>query len=193
MLHLITPAYRFNNLSKIWESIAPYPDVMWHIGKSKFREDITNLPEDDGRIKIYNADIPDRKGQQKRMIALSGVTEGYFCLLDDDTLLHPGMYKAYKDAERIGYEGMFIGRQINKDGKMRLREIGKPVYCQIDAGNVLCHHSLLKGYEWHVPQGDDAAFKHGGIDYVFWSGLYKQSKKSQPYANVISVYNQLAK
>ena len=184
MLHLVTPLYRFENVGKIYQSISNYPDVTWHMGKSVHKE--YTLPFQDERVVLYNVNCSDSDAVEKRRFTLSHVKDGYFHLLDDDTLFHPNMYKLYKEMEKFDYRGMVIGKQIDKSQKLRLKEMPSPEYCFIDAGNVLCHHSAIE----YILNGPDKSM-HLAPDYNLWEKAYCFFKESGMTEDVISVYNAL--
>jgi hypothetical protein len=184
MLHLVTPLYRFQNVEKIYESITNYPDIVWHMGKSAHRP--YKPPFEDGRVKVYDVNCADSDPVAKRNFALSKVNDGYFHLLDDDTLFHPNMYKLYKQMEELDYKGMVIGKQVEKDKKLRLKELPHPVYCYIDAGNVLCHHSAI---EYILTNPDKKA--HLAPDYNLWEKAYSFFNEAKMTEEVISTYNAL--
>ena len=71
MLHIITPAYRFENLDKIYNSIYMDDDITWHISKSNNRELLSHdFIKTDNRIKIYNVNCEDNETYKKRNSAL---------------------------------------------------------------------------------------------------------------------------
>jgi len=183
MLHLITPLYRFNNVQKLYESIKDYPDVRLHLAKtsSKALDDILV----DSRVVIHDTPCSDNDPVCKRNHALKEVKDGYFHLLDDDTILHPGMYNLYKQMSEIDFRGMVIGKQIEKGGKLRLREETKPIYCKVDAGNVLCHNSAIHHILNHPKRQDPRI----APDYLLWELAYDYFKDSKMTEDVISVYN----
>ena len=184
MLHLITPLYRFQNVEKVYASITNHPDVTWHIGKSASKP--YTLPFEDGRVKVYDVNCKDTDPVAKRNFALSKVKDGYFHLLDDDTLFHPNMYKLYKQMEELDYKGMVIGKQIEKDKKIRLKEIPRPMYCFVDAGNVLCHYSAIE----YILTAKDKSM-HLAPDYNLWEKAYSFLKEVKMTEDVISIYNAL--
>lgn len=185
MLHLVTPLYRFNNVERIYESISQYPDVKWHMGKSREKSYTSPYPEDP-RVVIYDVDCADSDAVKKRNFALSQVKDGYFHLLDDDTTLHPNMYNLYKQMEELKYEGMVIGKQIEKNNKLRLKELPHPVYCFVDAGNVLCHHSAIE----YILKTPDKNIRLAP-DYNLWEKAYIFFGKCNMTEDVISIYNAL--
>lgn len=185
MLHIITPAYRFNLLESIYNSIYVEDDITWHISKSNKREDIQfDFIKNDKRIKVHNIDCDDIERGKKRSEVLKHINDGFFCFLDDDTLFHENMYLMYKESEENHFKGMVIGQQILKNGKIRL-EAKKPTWCETDIGNVLSHSSCLK----HVFYPEKPSPYN---DFYFWSFVYEYFKKDcliwdQP----ISYYNKL--
>jgi hypothetical protein len=183
MLHLITPLYRFQNVEKVYASITNYPDVTWHIGKSASKP--YTLPFEDDRVKVYDVNCKDTDPVAKRNFALSKVKDGHFHLLDDDTVLHPGMYKLYKQMEEIDFKGMVIGKQIEKSGAIRLKEELKPIYCKVDAGNVICHHSAIH----HILNHPNRNNQRTAPDYLLWELAYDYFKDCKMTEDVISVYN----
>ena len=184
MLHLVTPLYRFQNVEKVYRSFSQYPDVKWHMGKSKHKD--YTFPHQDDRINVYDVNCADDDPVTKRNFALSKVTEGYFHLLDDDTLFHPNMYKLYKEVEKLNYKGMVIGKQEEKNNVIRLKEIPHPVYCYIDAGNVLCHHSAID----YILTNPDKN-KMLAPDYSLWEKAHSFFRESKMTEDVISTYNML--
>jgi hypothetical protein len=136
---------------------------------------------------VYDVDCHNGDPVTKRNIALSHVKDGYFHILDDDTLFHPNMYQLYNEMKHLDYKGMVIGKQVWKDGKLRLKEFPNPAYCYIDAGNVLCHHSAI---DYILATRD----KNPNLapDYNLWEKAYNFfNKSSKMTAEVISTYNAL--
>lgn len=184
MLHLITSLYRPKYIESIYSSIPKVHDIQWHIAKSK---EIPNpqLPED-ARIILHNCDCKDNNPVCKRDTALSTIKDGYFHILDDDTEFHPGMYTLYKITKASAYEGMVIGKQLNKNGSLRLKALSKPAYCYIDAGNVLCHYSAIP-YILKAPPYE----KHLAPDFVLWDKAFSFFGDCKQTDDIISVYNSL--
>lgn len=185
MLHLVTPLYRPDNLEKIYNSIMPFKNITWHIVKS-YEKEISFSPEDP-RVIIYNSPCSDKDPVCKRNYALEKIKDGYFHLLDDDTELHPNMYSLYVNMRSVAFEGMVIGKQQEKDGKLRLRELDRPLYCYVDAGNVLSHHSAIE-YALNTPSPKN---RHSAPDYDFWENVYNYYKRASTTKDVISTYNSL--
>ena len=188
MLHIITPLYRFETLEKVYNSILMNEDITWHISKSNRREELTHsFIKNDKRIKIYNVDCKDNEAHIKRIEVLKQITDGYFCFLDDDTIFHENMYVKYKDCLENNFVGMLVGEQLDKDGSLRLIAT-KPVYCQIDMGNVLCSSSCLK----YVPYPVELTPPYQARDFLFWNAVFEfYGKKCAIWNQPISHYNKL--
>jgi hypothetical protein len=190
MLNIVTALYRFENLETIYNSILINEDITWHISKSNKREDIDlEFIKNDKRVRLYNVDCEDTDEVSKINYALSKINNGYFCILDDDTLLHENMYIKYKECEENNFKGMLIGEQINPDGRLRLIA-SPPKFNFIDTGNVLSHYECLK--ECKKPN-----FYLEGVnreDFLFWNSVYEfYDKKCAIWNNTISYYNKISK
>lgn len=188
MLHIITPLYRFDLLEKVYNSIFMDEDIIWHISKSNRREDLTyNFLKTDKRIKVYNVDCEDNNTTKKRNEVLGRINDGYFCFLDDDTIFHENMYMKYRECTENNFVGMLVGEQLDYENKLRLIAT-KPVYCQIDTGNVLCHTSCLKSIRWP----EQVTPKYQARDFLFWNAVFEfYGKKCGIWNQPISYYNKL--
>jgi hypothetical protein len=186
MLHIITPLYRFENLELIYNSIYANDDITWHISKSNKRENINlKFIKNDKRIKLYNVECEDNEIGKKRMYALSNVKNGYFCLLDDDTIFHENMYIKYRECLEQNFKGMLVGQQINIKNKLRLIA-SRPVFECIDTGNVLSHYLCLSKVSY--PKNPWI-----GNDFLFWESVYNYyGMKCAIWNQPISYYNKLS-
>lgn len=188
MLHIITPLYRFDLIEKVYNSILSNNDIIWHISYSSKRG-LPDLPflKNNNQIKLYKVDCEDSDTTSKRNSALENIKDGYFCFLDDDTTFHENMYIKYLECSDHNFNGMLVGQQIKGNGKLRLIA-SKPVFCRIDTGNVLCHHSCLSECRWpkeHTPGVNQK-------DFLFWDSVYNYyDKKCAIWNQPISYYNKL--
>lgn len=187
-LHIITPAYRFENLESIYNSILINDDLIWHISKSNKREDLNfDFIKKDKRIKIYNVDCEDNEIYKKRNFVFDFIKNGYFCFVDDDTIFHENMYIKYIDCCEHNFVGMLVGEQLDPNNNLRLIA-SKPVFERIDTGNVIAHYSCLSTCKWpstHIP-------KVNNKDYLFWLSVYEfYNKKCGIWNQPISYYNKL--
>ena len=100
MLHIITPLYRPTNLPKVYASIFKNDDIIWHISKSsKVPDPEYDFLKNDKQIKLYNVDCEDSDTTSKRNFVLEKIKTGYFCFLDDDTILHENIYIKYLECK----------------------------------------------------------------------------------------------
>ena len=188
MLHIITPIYRFNLLEQVYNSILMNDDITWHISKSNKREELDyDFLKKDKRIKLYNIDCDDNEIYKKRNVVFDNIKDGYFCLLDDDTIFHENMYIKYLECTEHNFRGMLVGEQLDFKGNRRL-VASKPVFRRIDTGNVLSHHSCLSECEWpkkHIPNVNHK-------DFLFWESVYNYyGMKCAIWNQPISIYNKL--
>jgi hypothetical protein len=188
MLHIITPLYRFNLLEQVYNSILMNDDITWHISKSNKREELDyDFLKKDKRIKLYNIDCDDNEIYKKRNVVFDNIKDGYFCLLDDDTIFHENMYIKYLECSENNFRGMLVGEQLDFKGNRRL-PASVPIYCRIDTGNVLSHHSCLPECEWpkeHIPRVNQK-------DFLFWDSVYNYyGRKCAIWNQPISIYNKL--
>lgn len=190
MLHIITPLYRFENLTDIYNSILIENDIIWHIAKSNRRENPNqSFLYTDKRIKLYNVDCEDSEAHLKRRAALSNINDGYFCFLDDDTVFHENMYLKYVQCKEENFIGMLIGEQLEFDGTLRLSP-SPPRYTGIDVGMVISHSKCLEKCEY--PLNYTPGKNHR--DFLFWNSVYEfYGKKCAIWNNPISYYNKLKK
>ena len=190
MLHIQTAAFRFENLETIYNSILMEDDITWHIAKSNKREDINfDFLKKDNRIKIYNVECEDNEIYKKRNEIFDNIKEGYFCLLDDDTIFHENMYLKYKECLNSNFKGMVVGHQLNKKGDLRLKA-SYPIHTRIDTGNVLSHTNCLTKCKWpseHIPNVNHK-------DSLFWESVCDfYNKRCYLWDYPISYYNKLKK
>ena len=113
MLHIVTLAYRFELLSKVYASIPKHDDIRWHLSISKER----GLPTydfliNDNRIIVHLIDCKDNDFVSKRNAAFENIHDGYFYLLDDDTIFLNEAYEVYRHYKKMEFRGMIIGDRI---------------------------------------------------------------------------------
>lgn len=184
MLHIITPLYRYELLAKVYESIPKYDDITWHISKTSHREKLLNeFIHYDSRVKIYEIDCLDTDIITKRNTVFDNIEDGFFYLLDDDTIFLEETYKVYKEYNDIGFEGMIVG-QNNFIKNLKLSSIPEETF--IDTGMIICHSKVLKKQRWEWT-------KTVARDCYFWSRCYQFfGKENTVFLNrVISHYNSL--
>ena len=186
MLHISTPLWRYNLLPQVYASIPKHADITWHIShiSAKPAPDFDFI-HNDSRIKLYAVSCKDSETDIKRNVTFENIRDGYFCLLDDDTIFLENMYSLYKKYSENHFEGMVIGRQTFKDGRIRLNS-QVPTNFGIDTGNVLSHHSILRQVKWEF-------VTHVCRDFLFWDSCYAifGGEKTFFSNEIISTYNAL--
>ena len=187
MLHIITPLFRFELLEKVYVTIPRHSDITWHIAKSTHREELkADFIGSDRRIRLYEIDCLDDDLVTKRNVVFDEIQDGYFCLLDDDTIFIEELYNVYKEFSSENFVGMVIGNQQTLAGSPILKAsypTDIPETTLIDAGMVICHHSALRSVKWAL----STTFR----DRDFWSRCYGYfgSDSVRLVDKTISVYN----
>lgn len=186
MLHIATPAFRYQYLDRIYASIPPHSDIIWHIAKVADRPGLTNEFLSDPRVRVYELSCSDADTVTKRNHIFDQIREGYFHLLDDDTLFQPGMYRVYQQYAARNFAGMVIGHQHNRDGFLFLRPNypENPLTTPTDSGMVLCYYSALASIRW-VSTND------APNDFYFWQRCYAffGQQNTILIPDVVSCYN----
>jgi len=193
-LHILTISSRDEFLEQIYNSIPSNADIKWHIcrGGDKFT-DISHKLRADYRVKVYHIDCPDTDTAAKMQYLFNTIVEtdnnSYFCILDDDTQFHPGMYKLFQHYKTLPGELMIIGKQRDKHGVVRLPAT-LPYECAIDSGNVLCHSSVLNGIKWATEHWSETMH----VDFEFWNRCYQHFglKRTDIIDRTISIYNKFS-
>lgn len=190
-LHICTISSRDEYLQSIYNSLPKDNDIVWHIcrGGDKF-VGLTSSLYTDYRVKVYHIDCEDTDTATKmqyifdRIIATD--SDSYFCILDDDTHFHIGMYLTYQEYKEREGKWMVIGSQQDKNGTRRLQGT-LPYECAIDSGNVLCHSHCLVPEKWPTKHWDESYH----IDFDFWNRCYKHFglKRTDIIQQNISIYN----
>jgi len=182
MLHIITRAYRFETLQNIYNSLPKVKDIHWHICKSNQREDMNYDFLKKPFISVYNINCLDTDRTAKTNYCFDQIKDGYFCLVDDDTIFHEHMYRVYEMCAERNFVGMIIGEQLNNDGTVRLRA-QPPVQGGIDTGQCLAHSCVLREVKW-------PSTRTLLRDFIFWSKTYNYFNKNCICMNrPISWYN----
>lgn len=187
ILHICTISHRNEFLQDIYDSIPWYPDVVWHIARAH------NNPVPDWllskeQIRVHDLTCEDIDTSFKMNYIFNNIVttdpDSYFCLLDDDTNFCILMYELFKECR--GRQFMIIGKQMDKDWKVRLQPT-LPYECAIDSGNVLCHSSVLQDVKWPTEHWDDEFH----ADFDFWNRCFQYFgiKRTDLVDRPISIYN----
>ena len=184
MLHLVTPLFRYELLEQVYRSVPPHDDIVWHIAKTSRRGPLDHpFVASDPRIRLYDIDCDDADIVTKRNTVFDAITEGYFYLLDDDTICLDEMYRAYREYRAAGFVGMIVGgTNMNRARTPSL----DPARNRIDTGAVICHHSVLEHVRWAWSPGISR-------DNYFWSRCFAYFGPSGTAVvpRRIAVYNHL--
>ena len=187
MLHIITRAYRYHLLNRVYDSIPRYNDITWHISKTSRRESLTNNFIQDNRVIIYEVDCDDSDITPKTNKILDNIKDGYFCFLDDDTYFYNNMYYAYQQFNKKDFIGMVIGTQLHSNMILKIKAT-IPIKGRIDIANVLCHHTLIKNTRFQETNEENKGCK----DYYFWNDIFKTNNNKAFLINtVLSIHNGL--
>ena len=187
-LHIITPLFRYENLTNIYNSILANEDIIWHISHTKKRPlpDLEFLKSNN--VKVYSVDCEDSEIYKKRNAVFQNIKNGYFCFLDDDTIFHENMYFKYLECIEHNFRGMLVGQQLSFDNNLRLIS-SKPAFGRIDTGNVLCHFKCLESCKWPSEHKEGVNSK----DFLFWESVYNYyGMKCAIWNQPISYYNKLS-
>lgn len=173
MLHICTPLYRYEFLEDIYKTIPKYADITWHLVKISTRHDPELSFLKDPRVKVYQADCLDSDTVTKRNLIFSKLNEGYFYLLDDDTIFLENVYNTYKKYNNLNFEGLICGQMHStkeKNPKIVNPKIDiDPNKIYIDTGAAICHVKVLKHVKWDWVKLEDDF----GNDFLFWSRCCK--------------------
>jgi hypothetical protein len=182
MLHIVTPLYRYDLLEKVYQSIPKHADIIWHIAKTSRREKLTNhFLTADQRIKLYEIDCADDDMVTKRNVVFAAIQDGYFYLLDDDTIFLDALYAVYQQYSQANFKGMVIGNTNLLKASYPILKATQP---RFDTGMVLSHHQVLRAvaWDWHptLPR-----------DFYFWRRCYEFFGKESTVLidKVIAHYN----
>jgi hypothetical protein len=127
MLHLVTPLYHYDLLEKVYKTIPKHDDITWHISVSNRREKVPyDFVYTDRRIKLYELDCADSDTVIKRNVVFDNIRDGYFYLLDDDTIFVNALYELYRQIIVKDFKGMVIGNQIHYRFKNNLKKAVYP-------------------------------------------------------------------
>ena len=184
MLHIVTPLYRYDLLERVHRSLPPHDDVVWHLAKSARRPP---LDQDavlrDRRVRVHEIECDDTDIVAKRNAAFAHVTDGYFYLLDDDTICVDEMYRVYREYSDAGFEGMIVGgSNLNRARRPSI----DPALNRLDTGAVICFHAVLRHVSW-------AWSAEYARDRLFWSRCFAfyGPERTVVLDRTIAAYNHL--
>ena len=127
----------------------------------------------DQRITVYSIDCRDTDIISKRNAVFEKIKDGFFYLLDDDTILINNVYTLYKEFYSKGFRGMIIGDQIKWDfEKTKFMKAPfpseDPSKTKLDTGMVIASSDVLEYVQW----SDVEPNANYGRDFLFWSKCF---------------------
>ena len=184
MLHVVTPLFRYDLLEQVYRSLPPEGDIVWHIVKTSRRAPLDHpFLASDPRIRLYEIDCDDADIVTKRNTVFAAITDGYFYLLDDDTICLPAMYDVYREYSAAGFAGMIVGDTNMVRARLPALD---PARNRLDTGAVICHHAVLRHERWEWSPGV-------ARDNYFWTRCFAHFGPSGTAVirRRIAVYNHL--
>jgi hypothetical protein len=172
-VNIITPCSRPNNLNKIAQSInMPRENYRWIV---VFDNDVVlDAPNNCESYAIKVAE--STSGNAQRNYAINLVKEGWVYFNDDDTIIHPDLWKNIKDVNADIIH--FI--QNLKDGTLRL--LGNNVKLnEIDSHNFLVKNDIIGNERWILNRYE--------ADGIFAEKCYKKASTKLYIPKVLSIYN----
>jgi len=188
-INIITPSARPENLARLAESInIPKRMYRWIVVIDGVRAE--NLPPHKSPHIPSNAEIhyhqnkQSKVGNAQRNFALDLIMNSpakpfdeYVYFLDDDTTVHPDLYKAVKDLKND-----FIHfNQAFPDGTHRIG--GTVQLNKVDSGNCLIKKSLIANSRWRL----DAY----NADGIFLQSVFSRALDPLYLPKTLSIYNAL--
>jgi len=178
LINIITASIRPQNLMRIYESInIPKENYRWIIVFDLDQmPDISLIPPD---CEVYtHRDPMSISGNAQRNFALNLIKDGYVYINDDDTQIHPDLWKWVKDINSD-----FISfKQIWSNGEHRLDADKIEVNC-IDSHNFMVNSKII----------GESRFSLGiyQADGFFANECWKKAKTHTIINEYLSVYNTL--
>lgn len=184
VLHIVTPLFRYDLLERVYRSIPPHDDIVWHLAKTSRRPPLTHeFVARDARIRVHEIDCDDADIVTKRNTMFAAIADGYFYLLDDDTVCVEEMYRVYRDYSAAGFEGLIVGgSNLNRARRPSV----DPAMNRLDTGAAICFHTVLR----HVAWAWSAEYAR---DRLFWSRCFAfyGPDRTVVVDRTISAYNHL--
>jgi hypothetical protein len=135
MLNIITPCKRLENLKQVSKSIPVASDILWILVLDYERPIPIDIQYNGKLMVIYGNYNKCNWGHFQRNLGINYCQPGHIYFLDDDTILHPEVYKQYKMIE--GIKLLIIGNQYLKNGRLRFKVILPPKIGNIDIASAL--------------------------------------------------------
>jgi glycosyltransferase involved in cell wall biosynthesis len=178
-VNVITPCTRRENLRLIHASIraTEWPFHWWVVLDEEEGEP---LPFSDTTTIYCKTSGAGVSGNQQRNAALDRTNDGYVYFLDDDNIVHPGLFSRVVPLAQRFDTGIMVN-QIMRDGRLRLTP-GTIAECCCDTAQFLVPRTLIGDTRWSI--------YHYTADGMFFSELKKNAE--MPFIEVyenLSYYN----
>jgi hypothetical protein len=176
-LNIITPCSRPGNLFLMAKSInIPRENYRWLVIIDSMKPAIDPGYPENAEVYYYQ-DQFSYWGNAQRNLALDKIHDGYVYFLDDDTTIHPDLWKTVENltCDFIHFD------QSWPDGRKRVGGIVK--LNKVDSGNVLIDYRLIGRRRWVL----DKRYADG----LFIEQAFAQAHSPIYIKKVLSVYNSL--
>ena len=168
LINVITPVSRPENLPQLRQSILQAQgdsiEVRWILVFDSYS--VGSAPAW-AHTEYYTLDSAGKglSGNPQRNLGLDITTEGYVYFLDDDNIVHPGLFKKAGEVLDAKHRAMVVN-QVNKRGKRRLQATPglRPGY--VDTAMVIMRRDLIGSLRWEP--------YNYGADGEFFSTLYQR-------------------
>jgi len=141
---IITPSIRQSNLARIKESIN-FDKAQWIIvydtSKDRKYEPIFNHP----KILEVGCSHPGISGNPQRNFGLDLVDDGFVYFLDDDNIVHPGLWDELDTLD----DNFFYTFDQEQDGKL-LRHGDNPRLFHIDTAQAIIPKKIIGDMKWNL-------------------------------------------
>ncbi len=169
-LTIVTPLWRWENLSNLAESIPK--GVRWVVVNSGSKPPSVPVP-----VNAEFHTIESDRGVDKRNRGIEIVKNGYLYFLDDDTIVHPHFHKLLKMDPKYDFIHF---NQVWPNGARRIG--GEVKLNRIDVGNFIVKRELVGNIRFQkVPKADG----------VFAVECFQRSKSAIYVDKDLSIYNAL--
>lgn len=180
-LNIITPCSRPQNLKQISQSInIPRENYRWIVvfDSETISEEVLKMIPDNCEY-FTTKDSKSIVGNAQRNYAIDMVIDGHIYFNDDDTLIHPYLWKNICDLEKHDFISFM---QLFKNGKMRLlgNEVG---FERTDSHNFIVDSKIVGNKRWVLDKYQ--------ADGIFAGECYKESKSFLYLPLTLSIYNML--
>lgn len=177
MLSIITPCSRQNNIPKLFNSINFDKISKWIIVYDTSKNRTYNtLYKDHSKILEVECNDIGVSGNSQRNYAMKLVEDGYIYFLDDDNIIHPGVWSI---VDTLDNENFYTFNQL-RDKKGGILHGNNISVGRIDTAMFIVHKKHIGDIKWepHTYYADG----------VFISNIHKNNKGLHTYINSVASY-----